>query len=243
MKTRATQDGSDWIISGSKTYISNGQIADVVLVAARTVPDSPRGIGLFLIEEDMPGFRRGRKLKKMGLDAQDTSELFFDDVHVPATNVLGDPSGGFRSLMQFLAQERVCSAAGAIASAQLAFDLTLEFVRNRHVFGRRLSTMQNTRFKMAAMRAELDVVQSFVDQCALELNRGRLSGADAAKVKLLASELQGRVVDECLQLYGGAGYMEEYPICRLYRDARVARIYAGTSEVMKEIISRDIGMD
>jgi alkylation response protein AidB-like acyl-CoA dehydrogenase len=242
MRTRAERRGDHWLLNGSKTFISNGQIADQFVVAARTA-DRKHGIGLFVVDARAAGFRRGRNLKKMGLKAQDTSELFFDDVQVPADDVLGDPEMGFGYLAKFLAEERLIGACMYISHAQEAFDITLEFVKNRRAFGRPLRALQNTRFKMAEMRAQLDAMQIFVDHCVLEHNAGRLSAATAAEAKLLASELEGRVMDECVQLHGGAGYMDEYRISRMYTDARISRIYAGSSEIMKEIISRDLGLD
>lgn len=243
IKTRAEDRGDHWLLSGSKTYISNGQIADLIIVAARTVPEKAHGIGLFLVEGDMPGFKRGRNLKKLGLKAQDTSELFFDNVQVPKANVLGDPTRGFYYLTQFLAEERLITACQCITNAQVAFDLTFDFITNRRVFGRPLGALQNARFKMADMRAQIDVLQTFIDHCVMQHNAGKLTAQMAAEGKLLASELEGRVVDECLQLHGGAGYMDEYRISRMFTDARVSRIYAGASEVMREIIARGIGLD
>jgi acyl-CoA dehydrogenase len=231
------------VLNGSKTYISNGQLADLVVVAARTVPDQRYGIGLFVVEAGMEGFTRGKPLHKMGMAAQDTSELFFDNVNIPKRNALGDSTRGFAYLAQFLAKERLVSAIDAVALAQTAFDLTLDFVQQRRAFGRPVGTFQNSRFAMAAMRAQIDSVQTFVDQCVLEVNAGRLSTELAAETKLVATELAGRVADECLQLHGGAGYMDEYRISRLYTDARVMRIFAGTSEIMKEIIGRSLGLD
>ena len=215
-------------LNGSKTYISNGQLADYVIVAARTVPDQRYGIGLFVVEADMEGFKRGQRLHKMGMDAQDTSELFFDNVRVPKSNILGDPTKGFGYLNHFLAQERLVSAIDAVSLAQTAFDVTLEFVQQRRAFGRPIGTFQNSRFMLAGLRAQIDAVQTFVDQCVLELNAGRLTAELAAEVKLVATELAGRVADACVQLHGGAGYMDEYRISRLYTDARVMRIFAGT---------------
>ena len=243
MKTRAEDRGDHWVLNGSKTYISNGQIADLIIVAARTVPDKTHGLGLFLVESDMPGFKRGRNLKKIGLKAQDTSELFFDNVQVPKANVLGDPTRGFYYLTQFLAEERLITASQCITNAQVAFDVTYDYITNRRVFGRPLGAMQNARFKMAEMRAQIDVLQTFIDHCVIQHNAGKLSAQMAAEGKLLASELEGRVVDDCLQMHGGAGYMEEYRISRMFTDARVSRIYAGASEVMKEIIARGVGLD
>ena len=243
MKTRAEDRGDYWVINGSKTYISNGQIADLIIVAARTVPDKTHGLGLFLVEADMAGFKRGRNLKKIGLKAQDTSELFFDNVKVPKANVLGDPTRGFYYLTQFLAEERLITATQCITNAQVAFDLAYDYITTRRVFGRPLGALQNARFKMAEMRAQIDVLQTFIDHCVTQHNAGKLTPQMAAEGKLLASELEGRVVDECLQMHGGAGYMEEFRISRMFTDARVSRIYAGASEVMKEIIARGVGLD
>lgn len=243
MRTRADRHGDYWLLNGSKAYISNGQIGDLYVVAARTVPGRKHGIGLFLVDARAAGFRRGRNLEKMGLKSQDTSELFFDNVRVPATDVLGDPERGFAYLAHFLAEERLIGSCMYISHAQEAFDITLAFVRERRVFGKPLGAFQNARFKMAEMRAQLDALQVFVDHCVVQHNAGRLSGAVAAEAKLLTSELEGRVMDECVQLHGGAGYMEEYRISRMYTDARVSRIYAGSSEIMKEIISREMGLD
>ena len=191
----------------------------------------------------MPGFERGRRLKKMGLQSQDTAELFFDNVRVPKANVLGDATQGFRYLTRHLAEERLLGACGYLACAQVAFDLTLDYVKERKAFGRPVGTFQNSRFKLAALRAELDSLQTFVDQCVLLHNAGKLSSETAAAAKLLCSELEGRVTDEGVQLHGGAGYMDEYRISRMYTDARVSRIYAGSSEIMKEIIGRSLGLD
>lgn len=240
MKSRAVRDGDDWILNGAKTYISNGILADVVIVAARTDPDNPHGVTLFLVERGMAGFERGRMLKKMGMKSQDTAELFFRDVRIPAENVLGQVNRGFHHLMKGLAEERLIAACGNVAAARLALQVTGEFVRNRKVFGKPLSAMQNTRFKLAALDAELDIAQVYVDRCVEQLNAGHLDPVDAARAKLFSSELNGRMVDEGVQLHGGAGYMDEYPICRLYEDERIHRILAGTSEIMKEIIARGL---
>ncbi|HEY6641270.1 acyl-CoA dehydrogenase family protein [Povalibacter sp.] len=243
MKSSAVDCGDHWLLNGSKTYISNGQIADLIIVAARTVPDQRYGIGLFVVEADMPGFKRGNRLEKMGLKAQDTSEMFFDNVRVPKSNVLGDATRGFGYLQQFLVGERLIAAIDSMAAAQTAFDITLEFVQSRRAFGRPIGTFQNSRFVLAGLRAEIDAAQTFVDQCVLEYNARRLTADEVAGAKLVASELEGRVVDACVQLHGGAGYMEEYRICRLYTEARVSRIFAGSSEIMKEIIGRGLGLD
>lgn len=243
IRTRAEDKGDHWLLNGAKTYISNGQIGDVFVVAARSVPEQRYGIGLFLVERGMEGFSRGKPLHKMGLHAQDTSELFFDNVKVPNANVLGDPAKGFAYLGKFLGGERLIAAIGSMASAQTAFDLTLEYVLQRKAFGRPIGAFQNSRFVMAEMRAQLDATQTFVDQCVLEYNGGRLDAELAAEAKLLSSELEGRVLDQCVQLHGGAGYMEEYRISRMYTDARITRIFAGASEIMKEIIGRSLGLD
>lgn len=243
MKTRAVKKGDHWVLNGAKTYISNGILSDLVVVAARTDPDRPHGISLFLVERGMDGFERGRKLDKMGLKSQDTAELFFNDVIVPDANLLGEPGQGFKFLAQMLAQERLVAAIGFMATAQTAFDLTLEYVKDRRAFGKPIGAFQNTRFKMAQMRAELDMAQTYVDQCVLLLNSGELTAEDASAAKLLTSELEGRVMDQCVQFHGGAGYMEEYRISRMYTDARISRIFAGTSEIMLEIIGRGLGLD
>jgi acyl-CoA dehydrogenase len=243
MKTGAVDAGDHWVLNGAKTYISNGILADVVVVAARTDPIKPHGISLFLVERGMGGFERGRKLAKMGLKSQDTAELFFNDVRVPHENLLGTAGEGFKYLARLLAQERLVAAIGFMATAQTAFDLTLDYVKERRAFGRPIGAMQNTRFEMAQMRAELDMAQTYVDQCVLLLNAGELTAEDASAAKLLSSELEGRVMDVCVQLHGGAGYMDEYRISRMFTDARISRIFAGTSEIMKEIIGRGLGLD
>jgi alkylation response protein AidB-like acyl-CoA dehydrogenase len=243
LRTRAEDRGDHWLLNGSKTYISNGIQADLVIVAARTAPEQRYGIGLFVLETGMEGFARGRRLPKMGLDSQDTAELFFENVRVPKANLLGEPAKGFAYMASLLATERLQVAIGSIAHAQLAFDLTAEYVQSRRAFGQSIGAFQNTKFKLADLRTQLDVVQCFVDQCVLLANAAGLDAATAAEAKLAATELEGRVLDECVQLHGGAGYMEEVRISRMYRDARVSRIYAGTSEIMKEIIARGLGLD
>ncbi|WP_198670718.1 acyl-CoA dehydrogenase family protein [Oceanicella sp. SM1341] len=243
MQTRARPDGTDWLLSGSKTYISNGLLADAVVVAARTDPERPHAIGLFVVERGMAGFSRGRRLRKTGLDAQDTAELFFDDVRVPAENLLGEPAKGFAYMSELLATERLMVAIGSMAHAGAAFDETLAWVTGRRAFGRPIGAFQETRFAMARMRAELDIAQSFTDDCVMLANAGRLSAEVAAGVKLVTTGLENRVIDRCVQLHGGAGYMEEYRISRMYRDARVSRIFAGSDEIMKEIIARGLGFD
>ena len=243
IKSRAVRMGDDWVLSGSKTYISNGINGGAFVVAARTVPDKPHGIGLFVVEEGMPGFSRGRNLKKMGLKTQDTAELFMENVRVPAANVLGDPQRGFYSLMHFLAEERLINACQAIAHAQVGYDITKDYILERKAFGKPIGTFQHSRFVMAEMRTAIDVVQVFVDQCVLLQNAGELSAELAAEAKLAATEVENRVMDACVQLHGGAGYMDEYRISHMFTDARVSRIYAGSSEIMKEIIARGQGLD
>jgi acyl-CoA dehydrogenase len=243
MRTRAEDKGDHWLLNGSKTYISNGQLADVVVVAARTDPEARHGLGLFLVEAGMPGFERGKRLRKLGMHAQDTSELFFADVKVPKQNILGEPGQGFRYLAKFLAGERLVAAIGSMAAAQIAFDITLDFVKERRAFGKPIGAFQNSRFVLAGLRTELDAVQTFIDQCVLLYNARELTAEVAAECKLAASELEGKVTDACLQLHGGAGYMDEYRISRLFADARVTRIFAGSSEIMKEIIGRGLGLD
>jgi len=243
MKSRAVRDGDHWVLNGSKTYISNGINGGAFVVAARTVPDKSHGVGLFLVESDMEGFSRGRNLGKMGLKTQDTAELFFENVRIPEENVLGDPEKGFYNLMHHLAEERLISACQEIAHAQAAFDLTMDYILERKAFGKPIGAFQNSRFKMAEMRAALDVLQTYMDQCVMLHNKGELTPEMGAVAKLSASELESKVMDTCVQLHGGAGYMSEYRISHMFTDARVSRIYAGSSEIMKEIIARGIGLD
>ena len=243
IRTKAEDKGDYWLLNGSKIYISNGILADLVIVVARTDQNTRHGLSLFVVERGMEGFERGRNLKKMGLKSQDTAELFFNNVKVPKENLLGELNRGFYQLMHFLAEERLLGAVGYLAVANAAFDITMDYIKERKAFGQTVADFQNTRFKMADMRMEIDVAQAFVDQCVIEHNDGTLSADDAAKAKLYTSELEGRVVDACVQLHGGAGYMDEYPICRMYLNARISRIYAGSSEVMREIIARSIGLD
>jgi acyl-CoA dehydrogenase len=243
IRTRADDKGDHFLLNGSKTYISNGINADLVVVVAKTDTEARHGLSLFVVERGMEGFERGRNLKKMGLKSQDTAELFFNNVTVPKENLLGEVDRGFYHLMHFLAEERLLGAVGYLAAAAAAFDITMEYIHERKAFGQAIADFQNTRFRMADMRTQIDIAQAFVDQCVVEHNRGELGADNAAKAKLFTSELEGRVTDDCVQLHGGAGYMDEYPICRLYLNARVSRIYAGSSEVMREIIARSIGLD
>ncbi len=243
LRTRAEDKGDHYLLNGSKTYISNGINADLVVVVARTNPETSHGLSLFVVERGMEGFERGRNLKKMGLKSQDTAELFFNNVKVPKENLLGELHRGFYHLMHFLAEERLIGACQYIAAAEAAFDITLDYVSERKAFGQAIADFQNTRFKLASMRTEIDVGYAFVDRCVVEHNAGNLTAEDAAKAKLWCSELEGRVTDECVQLHGGAGYMDEYKISRMYTNARISRIYAGTSEIMREIIARSLGLD
>ncbi len=241
IKTQAVRDGDGWRISGSKTFITNGMHAGLVCVAAKTGADSgARGISLLMVEtEGATGFRRGPLLDKMGQKAQDTTELFFDDVRVPAVNLLGGEEGhGFAQLMAQLPRERMLIAVGAIATMQRAIAETLQYVRDRQVFGAPLLKLQNTRFKLAECETQMQVARAFVDDCIARLMRGELDVPTAAMAKWWTTDVCCRIVDECLQLHGGYGFMNEYPIARLYADVRVSRIYGGANEVMKEIIAR-----
>lgn len=244
MRSTIREDGDGFVLNGSKTYISNGILSDVVIVAAKSDPENnPHAMTLCLVERGMEGFERGRNLEKMGMKAQDTAELFFNNVKIPKENILGELGHGFFYLMQGLAEERLIAMAGSCANARKAFNLTREFVMDRKVFGKPLSKMQNTQFKMAEMDTEIDIMQAYVDHCVYEHNKGRLTVNMAAKGKLQASEIEGRMLDLGVQLHGGAGYMAEYPICGMFTDARINRILAGSSEIMKYIIGRDIFAD
>ena len=240
LTTRAVRNGNGYVVNGAKTFITNGQIADVILLAAKTEPElGPKGISLFLVDTDSPGFRRGRKLKKIGNHAQDTTELFFDDVKVPAERLLGGvENDGWRQLMHGLAQERMVVAVRSLGMAEAAFDQTLAYVRERKAFDCRIIDFQNTRFKLAEIATEIEVGRPFVDRCIELLAEDALTPEMAAKAKLWTTEMADRVLDECLQLHGGYGYVWDFPIARAWADARVHRIYAGTNEVMKHIISR-----
>jgi acyl-CoA dehydrogenase len=243
IRTRAEDKGDHFLLNGSKTFISNGILADLVIVAARTNPETSHGLSLFVVERGMEGFERGKNLKKMGLKSQDTAELFFNNVKLPKENLLGELHRGFYHLMHGLAEERLLGAVGYLACCEAAFDVTMDYIRERKVFGQAIADFQNTRFLMANIRMEVDVAQAHVDQCVMQHNAGKLSADDAAKAKLFTSELEFRVTDTCLQLHGGNGYMDEYPISRMYTNARISRIYAGSSEIMREIIARSIGLD
>lgn len=238
MRTTAVDKGDHYELNGSKVFISNGILADLVIVAAKTDPANKHAMGLFLVERGMEGFERGRKLKKLGMHSQDTAELFFNNVRVPKANLLGDAKAGFFYLMNMLAQERLTNACAAVAGAEAALQVTIDYVKERKAFGRPIAHYQNTRFKLAEMRTQIDVAQVFVDRCVMDHNQKKLTAEVAAEAKLFTTELLGKVVDEGVQLHGGWGYMWEYPICKMYANARIQRIFAGTSEIMKEIISR-----
>lgn len=242
-KLARSRDGADeWIINGSKTFITNGQHADVVITVARTDPDAPgsRGLSLFLVDTDKAGFSRGRNLEKLGMHAADTSELFYEDVRVPADALLGELNKGFVALMTELPRERLALAVGAVAAMEGALEWTVEYVKERQAFGAPLSKLQNTRFKLAEMQTEYRLNRAFINECNELFSRGELDAATASMAKFSSTEAQCRVVDGCLQMFGGYGYMTEYPIARAYADARIQRIYGGTSEIMRELIARDL---
>ncbi|MFI7361301.1 acyl-CoA dehydrogenase family protein [Streptomyces sp. NPDC050149] len=245
IRTTAAREGDEYVLDGAKTFITGGMLADLVIVVARTShdPDNRRaGLTLLVVEGDTPGFTRGRVLDKMGIKVQDTVELAFSGARVPVANRLGEEGKAFEYLGHNLSQERMTVAVGSVAQAQAALDAALAYVKEREVFGKPVAAYQNTKFELAAVAAEIEAAQAVLDRAVLELVEGRLSGADAAKVKLFCTEMQARAVDRCLQLFGGYGYMLEYPIARLYADARITRIYAGTSEVMKVIIAKSLGL-
>ena len=242
IRTTAVRDGDDWILNGQKTFISNGQLCDLVIVFARTDPDAGHlGYSLLMVERGMAGFERGRNLEKVGMHAQDTSELFFSDVRVPAANVLGEPGAGFVALMQNLPRERIAIGATALAGAEHVFATTLDYCRQRRAFGRPIGSFQHSRFQLAEMATELAVARAFTDRAITE-HVARLTTEDAAMVKWWDTELCNRVVDRCVQLYGGYGYMREYPVARAFADGRVQSIFGGTTEIMKEIIGRGLGV-
>jgi alkylation response protein AidB-like acyl-CoA dehydrogenase len=243
MATTAIRDGDSYVVNGSKTFITNGVNADLVITAVKTDPSQRHaGMSLLVIERGMPGFERGRNLVKLGQHAQDTAELFFRDVRVPAGNLLGEQGSGFKHLVDRLPQERLSIAVAAVASASAALEWTLDYVKQRKAFGRTIGSFQNTQFHLAEIATEIDIAQSFVDACILALNDRELTVEDAAKAKWWTTEMQGRVLDACLQLHGGYGYMLEYPIARAYADARITRIYGGTTEIMKQVIGRSLGL-
>ena len=242
VRTTAIKDGDDYVINGAKTYITNGQHCDLVIVVAKTDPAlGAKGISLIVVETDNPGFKRGRNLKKLGQSSADTSEMFFEDCRVPQTNRLGDEEGrGFIQLMQQLPQERLNIAQAAVVEMERAIALTLDFVRERQAFGQRVLDFQNTKFKLAECKTEALVARTFVDQCLVKHLDGKLDPSTASMAKYWCTQKQNDIIDECLQLHGGAGYMDEYEISRMYKDARVQKIYGGTNEIMKELISRSL---
>jgi long-chain-acyl-CoA dehydrogenase len=245
IRTTARRDGDHYVVNGSKTFITNGVNSDLVITAVKTGSDASNrrgGMSLLVIERGMPGFERGRNLSKLGLRSQDTAELSFTDVRVPVENLLGEEGDGFTQLTQKLPQERISIAVSALAESKAAFAETIQYVNDRKAFGTSVGSFQNTKFVLADMVTELDHAQAFLDLCVDRLAEARLHAADAAKAKYFCSELQGRVMDRCLQLHGGYGFMNEYPISRRYRDARVTRIYGGTSEIMKSVISKSLGL-
>jgi alkylation response protein AidB-like acyl-CoA dehydrogenase len=243
MTTSARRDGDHYVVNGSKTFITNGINADLVITAVKTDPsERHRGMSLVVLERGTEGFERGRNLEKIGLHAQDTAELFFSDAQVPVANRLGDEGEGFRYLVTNLPQERLSIAATGVAAARTTFDHTLAYVTERTAFGQQIGSFQNTRFRMAEMATEIEIAQSFIDRCVLALNDGELTAEEAAMAKWWCTELQGRVADTCVQLHGGYGYMSEYPVARAFADARITRIYGGTTEIMKEIIGRSLAL-
>ena len=244
IRTTAIADGDEYVINGSKTFITNGQHADLIVVVCKTDPEAgAAGTSLIFVEADRPGFERGRNLDKVGLKAQDTSELFFNDVRVPKENILGEEGKGFIYLMQELPQERLSIGIMAMAATRAVLTQTIDYVKERKAFGRPIASLQNTQFKLAEMDTELTSAEVFMDRCLELLVDGKLDTVTASKAKLLGSGVQCRIIDECVQLHGGYGYMWEYPVARAYADARVQRIYGGTSEVMKLIIGRSLTAD
>ncbi len=244
IRTTARRDGDAYLLNGQKTFISNGILNDLVIVAAKTNPKAGhKGISLLVVERDMPGYERGRRLEKIGLHAQDTAELFFHNVRVPCDHLLGEEGQGFRYLMEQLPRERLAIAVGAVAAAEAALEQTIRYCREREAFGRPIGALQSVRFTLAELVTEVQIGRVFVDQCVLALNRGELTAETAAMAKWWTTELQQRVVHACLQLHGGYGYMREYPIARAFMDARVQTIYGGTTEIMKEIIGRSLKLE
>lgn len=243
VRTTAVRDGASYLLHGQKTFITNGELADLVVVVAKTEPDQgAHGLSLIVVERGTPGFTRGRRLEKVGLKANDTAELFFDDCRVPADNLIGKPNGGFAHLMANLPRERLSIAVAAVAAAETVLAQTLDYVRTRQAFGQAIGSFQHNRFLLAELDTEVTIARTFLNHCIRELNAGRLDPADAAKVKWWTTELQTSVADRCLQLHGGYGYMVEYPVARAWLDARVQTIYGGTTEIMKEIIGRSLGL-
>ncbi len=241
IRTNAVRDGDEWVINGSKIFITNGMHADLVVLACKTDPAAgAKGISLILVDTSLPGFKRGKKLQKMGQHSNDTAELFFEDLRVPADCILGEEGKGFFHMMDELPRERLGCAAQAVASAQGALEITVDYILERKAFGQRIGDFQNSRFKIADVKTEIAINRAFLDQCSRDYREGNLTADTAAMLKLASTEMQCKVVDECLQLFGGYGYMSEYPISRFYVDARIQRIYAGSSEIMREIVARTL---
>lgn len=244
IRTRAVRDGDDFVIDGQKVFISNGQCCDILVLATKTDRDAgAKGVTLFIVDGDTPGFRRGKNLDKLGMKAQDTSELFFDNMRVPATNMLGDEGKGFALMMTKLSQERLAQAVRSTTVAETVIDYTVDYTLQRKAFGKSIFDQQNTQFKLAQMKAEATSMRVFTDKCIELFMQGKLDSVDAAMLKMLSTELHCRVVDECLQLHGGWGYMWEYPIARAYADARITKIAGGSIEIMKLIIARQLADD
>jgi alkylation response protein AidB-like acyl-CoA dehydrogenase len=243
IRTTALREGDCYIVNGQKTFITNGINSDLVITVVKTDPSQRhKGISLLVIERGMEGFTRGRNLEKIGLKAQDTAELFFDNVRVPVANLLGEEGKGFYYLMERLPQERLDIAVTAVAACEAALDMTVRYCKERTAFGQPIGSFQNSRFKLAEMKTEIEIARVFVDRCIETLNAGELTAEEAAMAKWWTTDLQKRVMDECLQLHGGYGYMLEYPIAKFYLDARVQAIYGGTNEIMKEVIGRGMGL-
>jgi alkylation response protein AidB-like acyl-CoA dehydrogenase len=244
MSTTARRDGDEYVVNGAKTFITNGINADLVITAVKTDPSQRhKGMSLLVLERGMPGFERGRNLDKIGQHAQDTAELSFTDVRVPRANLLGPDEGqGFTQLVTNLPQERLSIAISGVAAARTALEQTLAYVKERKAFGKPIGSFQNSKFVLAELATEIDIAEHYVDDCVRALNAGELTAVDASKAKWWCTELQGRTVDRCLQLHGGYGYMNEYPIARAFTDARITRIYGGTTEIMKEVIGRSLGL-
>jgi alkylation response protein AidB-like acyl-CoA dehydrogenase len=244
LKTTAVLDGDDWVVNGSKTFITNGYSADLMVIAARTDPDAKRGHGISLlgVEADMEGFSRGRKLDKVGQDESDTAELFFEDVRVPANNVIGELNKGFIHMMNWLPQERLSNAIGNLAQAAQILEETIEYVKERKAFGQAIGSFQYNKFLIAELVTKVEVTRGYLDNAVHAHSKGELTAVDAAKVKWWTADVQNDVLDACVQLYGGYGYMNEYRVARAWRDARVSKIWAGSNEIMKELIGRDLGL-
>jgi alkylation response protein AidB-like acyl-CoA dehydrogenase len=242
IRTTAVRDGDHYVVNGAKTFVSNGQNADLIVVAVRTAPDRHKGLSLLVVAPSTTGFSRGRNLEKIGLHAQDTSELSFTDMQVPVDNLLEEEGRGFYQLMNNLPQERLSLAVGAVAAAEGVLRETLDYVRQRNAFGAPIAGLQNTQFVLAELATELDVARTYLDDCIAEHLTGQLTAARAARLKWWTTELQVRTADRCLQLHGGYGYMREYPVSRAFVDARIQTIYGGTTEIMKTIIAKDLGI-